>query len=42
MIEYFDRYGSTDEPDNMGRWARTAVSIKVFYHNYKFKKRLIT
>jgi hypothetical protein len=25
MIEYFDRYSSTDLPDDMGRWARTAV-----------------
>ena len=25
MIEYFERYSSTDEPDKMGRWARTAV-----------------
>jgi len=25
MIKYFNRYSSTDEPDEMGRWARTAV-----------------
>lgn len=25
MIEYFPRYSDTDLPDDMGRWARTAV-----------------
>lgn len=25
MIEYFDRSGSTDKHDKMGRWARKAV-----------------
>lgn len=25
MIEYFPRYSDTDFPDDMGRWARTAV-----------------
>ena len=31
MIEYFPRYSDTDLPDNMGRWARTAVykSIRI-------------
>jgi len=25
MIEYFPRYSQTDLPDDMGRWARTAI-----------------
>lgn len=25
MIQYFNRYSTTDLPDNMGRWARTAT-----------------
>ena len=25
MIKYFPRYSDTDLPDNMGRWARTAI-----------------
>lgn len=24
-IEYYNRYSQTDEPDNLGRWARLAV-----------------
>ena len=29
MIEYFTRYSETDLPDNMGRWARIAIYIKI-------------
>ena len=29
MIEYFPRYSQTNLPDDMGRWARTAVYKKI-------------
>jgi hypothetical protein len=38
MIEYQNRYSQTDEPDEQGRWARTATykNIKIAWINKHF------